>query len=64
MEKCRTCKFFKDKNETKDEVHSEGIGSCMRYPRLMLQTSNYRCYYADVMKEDDWCGEWIQKMEG
>lgn len=63
METCRTCRFFKDKSLTHNEVHSNGIGSCMRYPRMTLQQSSARCFYPDVMREDDWCGEWIQKTE-
>jgi hypothetical protein len=55
---CRTCRFFKDKSDT-DEVNDYGIGLCMRYPRMLYQVSTGKCFYADVMKEDDWCGEWL-----
>jgi hypothetical protein len=64
METCRTCRFFKDKSEISNEVNKNGIGVCRRYPRLALQQGSGKCYYADVMREDDWCGEWIQKTEG
>jgi hypothetical protein len=60
METCRTCRFFKDKVNTENEVNDTGIGSCMRYPRIILQQNIGRCFYADVMREDDWCGEWRQ----
>jgi hypothetical protein len=58
---CRNCLFFKDRYEVDDEVHPDGIGQCRRYPRIIIQESKSLNFFPDVMKENDWCGEWIEK---
>lgn len=59
MELCKTCKYYKSKTSSNEGI-SEYSGYCRRYPRIPL--NNVRFYIPEV-DDDDWCGEWIQKME-
>jgi hypothetical protein len=58
-ESCPTCRFYK-KWTNINPSSPPSIGCCHRYPRITM-TNNGSCHYVDVVKEDDWCGEWIQK---
>jgi hypothetical protein len=58
-ESCPTCRFYK-KWKTINPLAPPSIGCCHRYPRLTMN-DNGSCFYADVVNETDWCGEWIQK---
>jgi hypothetical protein len=59
MELCGECKYYRSKASPTEGL-SNYSGYCRRYPRIPLGNAKF---YIPEVDDDDFCGEWIQKME-